>query len=146
MIFLFNCFEATFLRNLISFITFSLAIVCILSGFNKANSGIMNFLAYFFLGSLGMGYILRIMQKVNIDSIENFMANNDQKIKFEMIVKNIEESLIIFDEEKMEHVNQQFLKLFKNIILEIHKEIQVEEDEDHDGEFKSKVNLFRKNI
>ena len=70
-----------------------------------------------------MAYILRIVQKVNIDSMENLMANNDQRIKFEMIVKNIEESLIIFDDKKMELVNHQFLKLFKNIIIDIDQEI-----------------------
>ena len=71
-----------------------------------------------------MGYILRIVQKVNIDSMENLMANNDQRIKFERIVKNIEESLIIFDDKKMELVNHQFLKLFKNIIIDLDQEIQ----------------------
>lgn len=40
-----------------------------------------------------------------------------------MIVKNIEESLIIFDDKKMELVNHQFLKLFKNIIIDLDQEI-----------------------
>ena len=54
---------------------------------------------------------------MNNDSIENFLDNIDQKNKFEMIVQNIEESIVIIDDKKIELVNKQFLKLFKNIII-----------------------------
>jgi hypothetical protein len=40
-----------------------------------------------------------------------------------MIVQNIEESLIIFENCKMQLANQQFLKLFKNYIININEEL-----------------------
>ena len=41
-----------------------------------------------------------------------------------MIVQNIEESLVIFENDRAELVNQQFLSLFKNIIIDFETELQ----------------------
>jgi hypothetical protein len=41
---------------------------------------------------------------------------------FEMIVQNIGESLVIFENTKMQLANPQFLKLFKNVIIDINTE------------------------
>lgn len=40
-----------------------------------------------------------------------------------MIVQNIEESIVIIDDKKIELVNKQFLNLFKNIMIEFHNDI-----------------------
>jgi hypothetical protein len=61
---------------------------------------------------------------VNTESVENYLSNIDQKNQFEMIIQNIEESLVIFENNRMELVNQQFLKHFKNIIIDFENELQ----------------------
>jgi hypothetical protein len=63
-------------------------------------------------------------QQVNIGSIENFIERKEQANMFENIVQNIEESLVIFEDSKMYLVNPQFLKLFKNVIIDIKEELE----------------------
>mgnify|MGYP006102973295 CR=1 FL=1 len=58
------------------------------------------------------------MQQVNIEFLENFLSRLDEKNMFEMIVKNIEESLVIFEDNRIKLLNHQFLELFKNIIID----------------------------
>jgi hypothetical protein len=40
-----------------------------------------------------------------------------------MIVQNIEESLVIFEDDRVELVNQQFLGLLRNIIIDFETEL-----------------------
>ena len=54
-----------------------------------------------------------------------------------MIIQNIEESLVIFEDNRMELVNQQFLKHFKNIIIDFENELQSQKgDQSINGENK----------
>jgi molecular chaperone DnaK (HSP70) len=77
------------------------------------------------------------MQHVNTESVENYLSNIDQKNQFEMIIQNIEESLVIFEDNRMELVNQQFLKHFKNIIIDFENELQSQKgDQSINGENK----------
>ena len=42
---------------------------------------------------------------MNTESVENYLSNIDQKNQFEMIIQNIEESLVIFEDNRIELVN-----------------------------------------
>jgi hypothetical protein len=51
-------------------------------------------------------YQLKIMSNVNTEILVNIQTKLDQKSQFEIIVQSLEESLVIFSENKIELVNE----------------------------------------
>ena len=84
-IFIFTSFEASLVRHIVNYITVFLSGIFILIGLN-GTLGLEVWVKYLIIGFVSILYILRIMQKVNIESVENFMSNYDQKNKFELII------------------------------------------------------------
>jgi hypothetical protein len=46
------------------------------------------------------------------------MENAEQRTELNLIIQNLKESLIIFSQNKIELVNEQFLNQFKTIIID----------------------------
>ena len=68
--FLFNCFEATFIKNCVSYMCVFIAGMSIAIGLNT-HEGFLGLLIFGIVGFLSIAFILRIMQQVNIEMVEN---------------------------------------------------------------------------
>ena len=104
MMFLFNCFEATIFKSCVSYICVFIGGVSIAIALNGLE-GFPELLMISIVGFLCIAFILRIIQQVNIEMVENFRSKVDQKNMFETIVKNIEESLVIFEDNRIKLLN-----------------------------------------
>ena len=123
LIILFNSFEPTVGRNIVNYLTLFFGTTCITINLFQHES-LQNFVLQIVVGSLLITFVARMTQQVNIGSIENFIERKEQTNMFENIVQNIEDSLVIFEDSKMYLVNPQFLKLFKNVIIDIKEELE----------------------
>ena len=71
----------------------------------------------FFFGFAIWYLQLSLVEKINKEGVDNLQAKLEQKNQFELIVKNLEESLVIITDNKWQMANQQFLNNFRKIII-----------------------------
>lgn len=57
-----------------------------------------------------MSYMIKIQYQMNNELITQMILNLEQNQQFKLIVQNLQESLVISSDEKIELVNEQFLK------------------------------------
>ena len=103
-IILFNSFEPTIGRNIVNYLSVLFGTLLITLGLYK-HDHIKSFDVHLIVGWCVMIYIMRLMQQLNLGSIQNFIQWKEQKNMFEMIVENIGESLVIIEKSKMQLAN-----------------------------------------
>ena len=54
-----------------------------------------------FAGSLGLIFYILMIRNINLETIQNMISLSDKKIALQMIVENIEESLVTFSHDKI---------------------------------------------
>ena len=54
-----------------------------------------------FVGSLGLIFYILMIRNINLETIQNMISLSDKKIALQMIVENIEESLVTFSHDKI---------------------------------------------
>ena len=71
----------------------------------------------------------------------------EQKSQFELIFQNLEESLVIISNKKMQLVNREFLAAFRQIIMQTHENISNAQSLiDIQQDTKSQVGKFKDKI
>lgn len=55
----------------------------------------------FIFGSFGLLYFIWMLRRINQETLQSIYSKNEQKMQLEMIVQNIEESLITIQQDKV---------------------------------------------
>jgi hypothetical protein len=116
IIVMFNCFEAKLVRNFIGYALILFNISSMVVGTYGRERFLMELKdsvpSYAFAIAIWI-VVIRIFQKVNTELIDNLQSKIEEKTQFELIVQNLEESIVIISENRMQMVNQHFMNYFR---------------------------------
>lgn len=109
---MYNCFKNTNVKSLVVvtiFLTFSFGTK---AAFNLGKNDVGLVIILLFSGSIFLLFNFSMLGVLNNQSLDLLASNFEEKCKLEMIIQNIEESIITLSDDRVQMVNEPFLNIF----------------------------------
>ena len=109
---MYNCFKNTKVQSLVVVANFLTVAFGINTAFNLGKKDVGLVIILIISGSFFLLFNFSMLRVLNNQSLDLLASNFEDKCKLEMIIQNIEESIITLSDDRVQLVNEPFLNIF----------------------------------